>query len=112
MSTALRLTTLDPLQEAVHRTPMRLYARQGGGARHSSNTRSASECCGESWERSPKPRLKRLYQELLRRPAEAMKGPTSRDSPARPAQKRAPVRLDLPVAEPGPRLLLFANRVH
>ena len=45
---AVRLLALDPLQEAVHRTLMRLYGRQGRRGPRSSNTRCAWACCGES----------------------------------------------------------------
>lgn len=97
--TAVRLLALDPLQEAVHRTLMQLYARQG--------RRGAAlkqyQLCVDGLQRElgtePEMETKALYQELLRRPGE-MPEPTAahtdRRSRAAPAVERpAP---DLPAA--------------
>jgi DNA-binding SARP family transcriptional activator len=56
IQTAVRLLGLDPLQEAVHRTLMRLYARQGRRGRRSSSIRYAWRVCSGSWGRSRKRR--------------------------------------------------------
>ena len=69
VQTALRLLTLDPLQEAVHRTLMRLYAEQG---RRGAALRQYQYCV-EVLQRElgvePEADTKRLYQEVLARRA-------------------------------------------
>ncbi|MGH2625100.1 MAG: AfsR/SARP family transcriptional regulator, partial [Anaerolineales bacterium] len=70
VQSALRLLALDPLQEAVHRTLMRLYAQLG---RRDAALRQYQECV-EVLQRElgvePEPETKTLYQEILRqRPA-------------------------------------------
>jgi DNA-binding SARP family transcriptional activator len=100
IQTAIRLLGLDPLQEAVHRTLMRLYARQG---RRGAALKQYQVCVGilqRELGTEPEAETKRLYQELLRRPAEAVKAADSpRDRRGHPAPKGARARLDLPVAE-------------
>jgi DNA-binding SARP family transcriptional activator len=71
IQTAIRLLRLDPLQEAVHRRLMRLYARQG---RRGAALKQYQACLtvlevGAELE----PETKRLYQELLRRPTETVR---------------------------------------
>ena len=56
VQTALQLTALEPLQESVHRTLMRLYVESGAGVPRSGSTRTASPCSGESLAWSPSPR--------------------------------------------------------
>jgi tetratricopeptide (TPR) repeat protein len=63
--TAARLLGIDPLQEAVHRTLMRLYARQGrrGVALHQYQV-----CVGilqRELAVEPEPQTRQLYQEIL-----------------------------------------------
>lgn len=69
VQTALRLVTLDPLQETVHRTLMRLYAEQG---RRGAALRQYQHCV-EVLQRElgiePEADTKRLYQEILARRA-------------------------------------------
>ena len=66
VQTALRLLALDPLQEAVHRTLMRLYGQLG---RRAAALRQYQECV-EILQRElgvePEPETKALYQEILR----------------------------------------------
>ena len=57
--TALRLVSLDPLQEPVHRTLMRLYADSVGAERRSASSSSASPLPSTSCRPSPKPRRRR-----------------------------------------------------
>jgi DNA-binding SARP family transcriptional activator len=75
IQTAVRLLALDPLQEAVHRTLMRLYARQG---RRGAALKQYQLCVGalrRELGTEPEPDTKRLYQELLRRPAAPAREP-------------------------------------
>jgi DNA-binding SARP family transcriptional activator len=65
--TALRLLTLDPLQEAVHRMLMRLYAEQG---RRGTALRQYQQCVAVLQRElgvEPETETKQLYQELLRK---------------------------------------------
>ena len=66
VQTALRLLALDPLQEPVHRTLMRLYAdlgRRGAALRHYQHCVSV---LGRELGIEPEPETKALYQEILR----------------------------------------------
>jgi DNA-binding SARP family transcriptional activator len=100
IQTAVRLLGLDPLQEAVHRTLIRLYARQG---RRGAALRQYQVCVGvlqRELGAEPEAETKRLYQELLRQTAEAVKAPDPPgDGRVRPGREAALARLDLPVAE-------------
>src|SRR5262245_1793014 len=65
IQTALRLLALDPLQEPVHRTLMRLYARQG---RRSAALKQYQVCLGvlrRELRAEPEPETRRLYQDIL-----------------------------------------------
>jgi tetratricopeptide (TPR) repeat protein len=65
VQTAVRLLTLDPLQEAVHRTLMRLYAELG---RRATALRQYQQCVavlGRELGIEPEPATKALYQEIL-----------------------------------------------
>jgi DNA-binding SARP family transcriptional activator/predicted ATPase len=99
IQTAMRLLALDPLQEGVHRTLMRLYARQG---RRGSALRQYQVCVAalrRELGTEPEAETKSLYQDLLRGPAEVGQGSRAREhAPAR-EQPRAPVVPDLPAAE-------------
>ena len=67
--TALRLLSLDPLQEPVHRTLMRLYAELG---RRGAALRQYQQCVGVLQRElgvEPETETKTLYQEILRRRA-------------------------------------------
>jgi DNA-binding SARP family transcriptional activator len=65
VQTALRLLSLDPLQESVHRTLMRLYLRLG---RRGAGLRQYEECLDllrRELGAEPEPETRRLYVELL-----------------------------------------------
>ena len=65
IETALRLVALDPLQEAAHRSLMRLYAAQGRGA---AALRRYQVCVETLWRElrvEPEPETKQLYREIL-----------------------------------------------
>jgi len=100
IQTAVRLLGLDPLQEAVHRTLMRLYARQG---RRGAALKQYQVCVGvlqRELGTEPEAETKKLYQELLRRPAKGPEASDSRgDGRARPARTVGPAPPDLPAAE-------------
>ena len=67
LPTALRLIALDPLQEAVHRTLMRLYAQLG---RRGAALRQYQLCVGILQRElgvEPEADTRQLYQEILRR---------------------------------------------
>ena len=67
VQTGLRLVALDPLQESVHRTLMRLYAELG---RKSAALRQYQICVRvlqRELGMEPEAETKRLYQELVRR---------------------------------------------
>ncbi|MGH7307634.1 MAG: ATP-binding protein [Candidatus Rokuibacteriota bacterium] len=66
IQTALRILSIDPLQEVVHRTLMRLFARQG---RRAAALHQYQQCVG--WVRrelgiEPEEETRELYRELLR----------------------------------------------
>ena len=93
LQTALRLLALDPLQESVHRTLMRLYGQFG---RRDAALRQYQECV-EVLQRElgvePEPETKALYQEILRqRPARRWRcrspAPPARRSTARRSRRR------------------------
>jgi DNA-binding SARP family transcriptional activator len=100
IQTAVRLLALDPLQEAVHRTLMRLYTRQG---RRGSALKQYQVCVGvlqRELGAEPEAETRGLYQELVRRPVPAtgalgLEG----DDRARPARLAARARVELPVGE-------------
>ena len=64
--TALRLLTLDPLQEAVHRTLMRLYARQGRRSAALKQYQVCLDALRRELDADPETATRELYQELLR----------------------------------------------
>ena len=90
IQTAVRLLGLDPLQETVHRTLMRLYGRQG---RRGTALKQYQVCVGvlrRELGTEPEAETRALYQELLRRPVEVVKAPEARaDHRARSALKVA-----------------------
>ena len=98
--TAVQLLALDPLQEAVHRALMQLYARQG--------RRGAAlkqyQLCVDGLQRElgmePEPETKALYQSLLRHPAKVA---DADDLPvgdrSQPERGGGPPSLELPVVE-------------
>jgi DNA-binding SARP family transcriptional activator len=84
LQTALRLLTLDPLQESVHRVLMRLYADLG---RRGAALRQYQHCVAvlqRELAAEPDPETKQLYQDILRRrpssiPLERGRGPADSD---------------------------------
>jgi predicted ATPase len=69
VQTALRLLALDPLQESVHRTLMRLYLRLG---RRGAGLRQYQACLDllrRELDAEPEDQTRRLYLELLQSPA-------------------------------------------
>jgi hypothetical protein len=91
IQTAVRLLGLDPLQEAVHRTLMRLYAREG---RQGAALKQYQVCVGvlqRELGTEPEAETRQLYQGLLRRPAGMVKAPDAHaDHSARSALKTGP----------------------
>src|SRR4030095_9567360 len=69
VQTGLRLLALDPLQDSVHRTLMRIYAQLG---RRRVGVRQY-QLCVDALKRElgvePEPETRQLYQEILRRRA-------------------------------------------
>ena len=94
--TALKLVALDPLQEVVHRTLMRLFARRG---RRDAALRQY-QVCVDTLQRElsvePEAETRQLYQEILRgrsappRPARGAAADLSRPSAAAGAEVQAP----------------------
>ena len=72
IQTATRLLALDPLQEAVHRTLMRLYARQGRRAAALKQYRTCVEVLGRELGAGPEHSTRQLYRELKERRDTAM----------------------------------------
>src|SRR5580765_5168335 len=73
IQTAMRLLAIDPLQEAVHRALMRIYAQQ---RRRGAALKQYQVCVGVLQRElgiEPEAETKQLYQDLLRRPAEEVK---------------------------------------
>jgi DNA-binding SARP family transcriptional activator len=85
LQTALRLLALDPLQEVVHRTVMRLQAAQG---RRDAALRQYQTCVDVLQRElgvEPEPETKQLYREILRqrgRPSSVRDEPSAADRPA------------------------------
>jgi len=99
IQTAVRLLGLDPLQEAVHRTLMRLYARQG---RRGAALKQYQVCVGALQRElgtEPETETRKLYQELLRRPPEVTRPALPAVERSRPAGPAGPAPPDLPVAD-------------
>ncbi len=101
IQTALRLLALDPLQEAVHRTLMRLYARQGRRA----NALRQYQVCVEVLQRElgvePEPATRQVYQEVLQHQAHATATPELPVArPRRPPRDPSRTRRDVPDLEP------------
>src|SRR5262249_6950452 len=98
IQTAARLLALDPLQEAVHRTLMRLYARQGRRATALRQYQMCVELLQRELRAEPEAETKQLYQELLQERSVArsqtVAARASDERPARPAGRVR--RLSLP----------------
>ena len=103
LQTALRLLALDPLQEPVHRTVMRLYVQLG---RRASALRQYQVCLGVSARElgvEPETATQQLYREILRqrppRAASDVESPaTARAAPAQtPASRDEILPRELPL---------------
>jgi DNA-binding SARP family transcriptional activator len=98
VQTALKLLALDPLQEAVHRTLMRLYAELG---RREAALRQYQQCVGVLQRElgiEPEAATKTLYQEILRQralPAAAVAKRTARDAERAAEHHTAPAEIEL-----------------
>ena len=100
IQTAAQLLALDPLQEAVHRTLMRLYARQGRRATALRQYQMCVDLLRRELRIEPEAETKQLYQELLQQRIDARRQPAVARAPAEPPGKRAAVsgeRLSLPI---------------
>src|SRR5262245_39293849 len=89
IQTALRLLALDPLQEPVHRTLMRLYARQG---RRSAALKQYQVCVGvlrRELGAEPEPETRRLYQDILQQHASESAAPEVRPTRQTPRTRQA-----------------------
>ena len=92
VQTALQLAAIDPLQETVHRTLMRLYVQLG---RRGAALRQYQHCVAvlrRELAVEPELETKQLYQQILR-----TRPPASVDDHARPGF--APIRSRLPSAD-------------
>jgi DNA-binding SARP family transcriptional activator len=99
IQTAVRLLGLDPLQEAVHRTLMRCYARQGRRGAALKQYQSCVAALQRELGTAPEAETKTLYQELLRRPAEGTEADARAGQRARPARAVSAPAPDLPAAD-------------
>src|SRR5262245_43808772 len=94
IDTALRLLALDPLQEAVHRTLMRIYARQGRRDAALRQYQSCVDTIRRELGVEPETETRELYQGILReraRPSDAARtAGRSLDSFATSARRRPP----------------------
>jgi len=94
LQTALRLLALDPLQEPVHRTVMRLYVQMG---RRSSALRQYQTCVGvlqRELSVEPETTTKQLYQEILRRRPSHAAADVESPATAHAVPAEAPARPD------------------
>ena len=84
--TALRLLRVDPLQEAAHRTLMRLYGRQGRRAAALKQYQSCVAVLAKELGVAPEPETRDLYREILRQPpTPASPLPVRTSIPSQPA---------------------------
>jgi predicted ATPase len=110
METARRLLVLDPLQEAVHRALMGMYARHGRRDAALRQYQSCVETLRRELSVEPEAETRQLYQEVLR--GRATPSPTARlalaglIAPASKAPRRPPPPLhdDAPMIGRGPEL--------
>jgi len=93
ISVAARLLALDPLQEDVHRTLMRLYARQGRRAAALRQYQACVAVLGKELGVEPEDDTKRLYLEILQRPGPARARGGAPSAPARVARANPEVPL-------------------
>src|SRR5262245_42497937 len=97
--TALKLLAVDPLQEAVHRTLMRLYAQAG---RRGAALRQYQACVTvleRELRTQPEDATRALYREILQSPGAA---PPARREPVATGQSAMPHPASLGVGPPPP----------
>jgi predicted ATPase len=83
VQTGLRLLALDPLQEPVHRTLMRLYVELGRRAAALRQYQACVAAMQRELGAEPETETKQLYQEILqRRPTETARPPSTAAAPA------------------------------
>jgi predicted ATPase len=86
VQTGLRLLALDPLQEPVHRTLMRLYVEQGRRAAALRQYQACVATIQRDLGAEPETETKQLYQEILQgRPTETARRPSTAAAPAQGA---------------------------
>jgi len=99
IQTAVRLLALDPLQEPVHRTLMRLYGRQGRRGAALKQYQTCVSVLRRELGTEPVAETRRLYQELLRRPTDETEAVEAREARPRPPRPMAPAPPELPAVE-------------
>jgi DNA-binding SARP family transcriptional activator len=102
IQTATRLLAMDPLQEAAHRSLMRLYGRQGRRAAALRQYQVCVELLRRELGVDPEPETQRAYQELLTPRAHVPKTAPA-DVPVRQAPlalRRSSGPADLPGSDP------------
>jgi DNA-binding SARP family transcriptional activator len=67
IQTALRILSIDPLQEAVHRTLMRLFMRQQRCAAALLQYRACADLLRRDLQLTPEPETQRLYEQIIQR---------------------------------------------
>src|SRR5262245_50546521 len=95
IQTALRLLALDPLQEPVHRTLMRLYDRQGRRAAALRQYQGCVAVLQRELGTAPEEETRALYQGILRRQPSAA-------APVKPATSDGPAPLASPHRQSAP----------
>jgi len=99
VQTALQLATLDPLQEAVHRSLMRLYLQLG---RRGMALRQYQRCVAilrRELNVEPETETKRLYQEILRARTVSAPEPSAQRASSGPTPGDLQSRAGLPAAD-------------
>jgi TolB-like protein len=102
VDTALRLLSIDPLQEQAHRALMKNYAAQGRYGMALQQYESCRELLGRELQVEPEPETVALINDIRRRRSKA-------NGAARAAAFHEPVDLSLP-DRPSIAILPFANR--
>jgi TolB-like protein len=102
LDTALRLLSIDPLQESAHRALMGAYAAQGRFGMALQQYESCRELLGRELQVEPEPETVSLFDEIRRRRSNG-------NGAARAATFSEPVNLTLP-DRPSIAVLPFANR--
>ncbi|PYM58493.1 MAG: hypothetical protein DMD79_19070, partial [Candidatus Rokuibacteriota bacterium] len=98
IQTAVRLLTLDPLQEATHRTLMQLYAGMGRRAAALRQYQVCSDVLERELGVEPETETKGLYQDILRRRGAPRARAESLAPGARPERLARPTAVRLSAA--------------